>query len=306
MSAMAMTDMPALDLAPFAAAIGSDGPVTIAGHGTRGGAVSDIRIVHAPSGIAWYKPEEMTLCCGAGTSVDELVAAVGAAGQVVPFPDGGTVGGALATSAKSLYRLGLGPVRDSVLQVRFVNAEGKVAKAGGPVVKNVSGFDLCRLLVGSHGTLGFLGEVVLRTKPAGRERRWYRTEESPAAVRPRLYRPAAVLWDGVSLFVCLDGHPTDLDAEAASAGLSLADGPPALPPHRWSLSSADAAAWLARGVSGPFVAELGVGTVHASVAAPVVAPSDSVRGLHHRLKTLFDPTGRLNPGRMPFGLDGAS
>jgi hypothetical protein len=300
---MTTVDMPALDLAPFAEAIGTEGSLTIAGAGTRGGPVDGLRVVGAPSGIAWYKSEEMTLCCGAGTPVDELAAVVAAAGQVVPFPDGGTVGGALATNANSLYRLGLGPIRDSVLQIRFVNAEGKIAKAGGPVVKNVTGFDLCRLLVGSYGTLGFIGEVVLRTKPAGRERRWHRTDESPAVVRPRLYRPLAVLWDGTTTFVCLDGHPDDLDTEAARAGLMLATGPPPTPPHRWSLSSADAARWPERGVSGPFVAELGVGIVHASVPAPVVPPTEPVAALHRRLKTLFDPTARMNPGRMPFALD---
>jgi FAD/FMN-containing dehydrogenase len=297
---------PELDLEPFAAAVGGNGAVTIAGQATRGGAIEGIRAVQAPSGIAWYKPEEMTLSCGAGTSVEELTAVVGSAGQVVPFPDGGTVGGALATSANSLYRLGLGPVRDSVLQIRFVNAEGKVAKAGGPVVKNVSGFDLCRLLVGSHGTLGFIGDVVLRTKPAGRERRWYRTDQSPASVRAKLYRPSAVLWDGTTMFVCLDGHPTDLDSEAAAVGLVRTDGPPPLPPHHWSLSSADAAAWPSRGIAGPFVAELGVGAVHASSPSPIVAPSPPIAALHRRLKTLFDPTDRMNPGRMPFALDGAS
>jgi FAD/FMN-containing dehydrogenase len=292
-----------LDLAPFAAAVANEGAVTVVGHGTRGGAVADVRAVSAPGGIAWYKPEEMTLCCGAGTSVDELTAAIAAAGQVVPFPAGGTVGGVLSSGANSLFRLGLGPVRDSVLQVRFVNASGAVAKAGGAVVKNVTGFDLCRLLVGSHGTLGFIGEVVLRTKPAGRVRSWYRTEESPESVRPRLYRPLAVLWDGTSTFVCLDGHPTDVAAEAVGAGLVPCDGPPPLPPHRWSLPSADAARWPSRGVPGRFVAELGVGVVHAEVAAPVAAASDSVVAVHRRLKALFDPTGRLNPGRMPFAID---
>jgi FAD/FMN-containing dehydrogenase len=292
-----------LDLSSFAVAVGGADAVTVVGQGTRGGAVEDVRTVSAPSGIAWYKPEEMTLCCGAGTSVEELVAVVAAAGQVVPFPDGGTVGGALATGSNSVFRLGLGPVRDSVLQVRFVNASGAVAKAGGAVVKNVTGFDLCRLLVGSHGTLGFIGEVVLRTKPAGRERGWYRTDEAPASVRPRLYRPLAVLWDGVTTFVCLDGHPTDVAAEAAGAGLVACDGPPPMPPHRWSLSSADAARWPSRGIAGRFVAELGVGAVHADVAPPVDAASDSVVAVHRRLKALFDPTGRLNPGRMPFALD---
>ena len=64
-----------------------------------------------------------------------------------------------------IRRLGDGPVRDAVLQVRYVSAAGEVVKAGGPTVKNVSGFDLCRLLVGSRGTLGFIGDVILRTRP---------------------------------------------------------------------------------------------------------------------------------------------
>jgi FAD/FMN-containing dehydrogenase len=59
-------------------------------------------------------------------------------------PDGGTIGGALAVGHSGIRRLGWGPVRDTVLQVRYVSAAGEVVKAGGPTVKNVSGFDLCR------------------------------------------------------------------------------------------------------------------------------------------------------------------
>jgi NAD dependent epimerase/dehydratase family enzyme len=75
-------------------------------------------------------------------------------------PERATVGGVLAVGESGIRRLRYGPVRDTVLEVRFVNAAGKVVKAGGPVVKNVTGYDLCRLLVGSVGTLGFLAEVV--------------------------------------------------------------------------------------------------------------------------------------------------
>ena len=67
-------------------------------------------------------------------------------GQLVALPPGGTVGGALAVGRSDVTRLGRGPVRDALLQARVVSAEGHVVKAGGPTVKNVSGFDLCRLV----------------------------------------------------------------------------------------------------------------------------------------------------------------
>ena len=111
------------------------------------------------------------MSCGAGTTVAEVELALAAHGQRVAIPPGGTVGGALAVGRSSIRRLGDGPVRDAVLQVRYVSAAGEVVKAGGPTVKNVSGFDLCRLLVGSHGTLGFIGDVILRTRPRAPLRR---------------------------------------------------------------------------------------------------------------------------------------
>ena len=87
-------------------------------------------------------------------------------------------------------RLGHGPIRDAVLQVRYVSAAGEVVKAGGPTVKNVSGFDLCRLLVGSRGTLGFLGDVILRTRPRARCEQLVRAATiDPDEVMARLYRP---------------------------------------------------------------------------------------------------------------------
>ena len=101
------------------------------------------------------------------------------------LPPGGTVGGALAVGRCGIRRLGDGPVRDTLLQARYVSAAGEVVKAGGPTVKNVSGFDLCRLLVGSQGTLGFLGEVILRTRPRPAASQWFAApaRRSVAAVR---------------------------------------------------------------------------------------------------------------------------
>ena len=76
-----------------------------------------------------------------------------------------TVGGVLAAGLSGHRRLRHGPLRDRVLEVRFVTADGRLVKGGGPTVKNVTGFDLPRLLVGSLGTLGVLVQVTLRCQP---------------------------------------------------------------------------------------------------------------------------------------------
>src|SRR4051794_7411363 len=156
----------------------------------------------------------MTVRVRAGTSVADLDAALADAGQCVALPDepGATVGGVLAVGHSGLRRLGWGPVRDVVLEVRYVSADGEVVKGGGPTVKNVSGFDLPRLLVGSLGTLGVLAEVVLRTRPLPAAEAWFAAHDGadPFAIGRALHRPACVLWDGTCTWVLLDGHPDDI------------------------------------------------------------------------------------------------
>jgi FAD/FMN-containing dehydrogenase len=289
-------------LALFAEAVGASGPVTIAGLSTRGGAVSGPRAVTAPSGVRWHQADEMTVCCGAATPVDELQAALADSRQSVALPAGGTVGGALAVGVSGARRLGDGPVRDALLQAEYVSAWGEIVKAGGPTVKNVSGFDLCRLLVGSRGTLGFLGEVILRTRPLPAMSQWFTTETAdPFSVFSRLYRPTSVLWDGLRVWALLEGHPSDVREQ--STGLQECDAPPVLPSHRTAvrpsmvMSLADPAA----GLVGSFVAEVGVGTVHLAPEARlpetlVVARPDRASTLALAMKAEFDPTGRLNPG----------
>ena len=111
-----------MDLTEFAEEIGSDGAVTIAGLATRGGPVDGVRPVMAPGGIERFTPDEMTIQCGAGTPMEELVGELAAHGQTVAIPPSGTVGGALATGRSSIRRLGYGPVRDTLLQARYVSA----------------------------------------------------------------------------------------------------------------------------------------------------------------------------------------
>jgi glycolate oxidase FAD binding subunit len=258
------------------------------------------RPVRPPAGVVAVVAADMTVRVRAGTPVAALDAALVEVGQVVALPDwpGATVGGVLAVGHSGIRRLGWGPVRDTVLQVRYVSAEGRVVAAGGPTVKNVSGFDLCRLLVGSLGTLGLVGEVVLRTRPRPAAERWLAGEADPFALARRLHRPASVLWDGTTTWVLLDGHPADVEAQAAvCAGLSPVAAGPALPPHRWSLRPSDLPG-LAR-LGGGFVAQVGVGVVHRGDPQPARAPDEAVRSLHGRIKALFDPTGRLGPGRDP-------
>ena len=281
------------ELDDFASAVGASGPVTIAGLGTRGGAVPGVRVVSAPSGVDWVQPDEMTVCCGAGTLVDELVEVLRAHAQTVALPSGGTVGGALSVGQSDHRRLGYGPVRDVLLQARYVSATGEIVKAGGPTVKNVSGFDLCRLLVGARGSLGFLGEVIVRTRPLAACSQWFTAScHDPATVFPLLHRPVSVLWDGATVWVLLEGHQSDVAAQAAGAGLGECAGPPPLPSgSRRSLPPSNLAT-----LDGQFVAEVGVGIVHH--ASPWVAPSSdaSVAALAASLKAEFDPDGRLNPG----------
>jgi glycolate oxidase FAD binding subunit len=295
-------------LVSFAEEVGSDGPVTVAGGRTKwtwgGSPDPSARLVRAPVGVVSHQPAEMTVRAYAGTSLAELDDALRPHGQttVLEGPSHATVGGVLATAANGIRRLRVGPVRDALLEARYVSGEGRLVTAGGPTVKNVTGYDLCRLLVGSLGTLGMIGEVLLRTRPRPPASRWLSGRAEPEAVRRALHRPSCVLWDGTTTWVLLEGYDVDVDAQAVIArgsGVDDVDGPPDLPPHRWSVAPGDIP--TARPREGRFVAEMGVGLMHCDVPPPAPVVDQGVRALHERLAASFDPTGRCNPGRDPLG-----
>jgi len=192
------------------------------------------------------------------------------------------------------------------LQVRFVSAAGRLVTAGGAVVKNVSGFDLCRLLVGSLGTIGILAEVVLRAQPRPPVAVWLRGEGDPFEVRRRLFRPSSILWDGASISILLEGRTADVAAERAQlpAGFTEVEGPPEIPSAgRLSMRPGELRQLASR--TDDFVAEVGVGIVHVAHAVDRPSPDPSTVRLHQRVKTTFDPAGRLNPGRAVAGLVGS-
>jgi FAD/FMN-containing dehydrogenase len=296
-------------VAAFAHEVGDRGPVAVEGGRTRwdlgGSLAAGTRVVRAPSGVLERVPEEMIVRVLAGTTVAELDDALADAGQRSALPSrGGTVGGALAVGENHLDVLARGPVRASLLQVRYVAHDGRVITGGAPTVKNVSGFDIPRLVVGSLGTLGLLAEVVLRTNPRPAASVWVSSPDTdPFAAAQVVQRRATVLWDGTTTWVHLEGHGVDVDdrRRALPGRWEEVEGPPALPAHRWSLAPS-AVRSLAESPDRPeqLVASLAVGTVWASQPQPSRVPDPGALEVADRAKQLFDPTGRLNPGRDPY------
>lgn len=126
-------------------------------------------------GIVDYVPGDLTLTARAGTRLSEIAAATHAHGQWLPLDpwggDDGTLGATLATATAGPHAHATGLPRDVVLGVEFVTGTGQVVRAGGRVVKNVAGFDLTRLVVGSWGTLGVITEATVRLRALPEEAR---------------------------------------------------------------------------------------------------------------------------------------
>lgn len=283
----------------------SDRSVSIRGLSTRvvfdhelSGRDPDV-VVQAPSGVLDFQPDEMIVRCGAGTRLDDLRAVLAERGQMVNIGGAGTVGGALARGWSDVHRLGRGPLRDVLLEALVVDHRGRLVRAGGPTVKNVTGFDLLRVMVGALGTLGFFGEVTLRTRPRPLESRWYVIDAVDRSrlleLQSRLFRPTSLLWNGSRLWVHLDGHPQDLD-EAMEPLHATSSDPPSLPPYRWSMAPSGA---LARADTAGDVVEVGIGVVHRHVPAP--ARSIPAVEIHRRLDAEFNPRRSLNPHITRFG-----
>jgi glycolate oxidase FAD binding subunit len=116
-----------------------------------------------------YPARDMTVTVQAGITLAELQRLLAAENQRlpvdVPRPERATLGGALAVNASGPRRYGCGTLRDYVIGISTVNDEGQEVKAGGRVVKNVAGYDLCKLHVGALGTLGVITQVTLKLRP---------------------------------------------------------------------------------------------------------------------------------------------
>ncbi len=127
------------------------------------------------TGITFYEPEDLVLSARAGTPIAEIDDLLAARGQELAFEPmslaalygtgAGTIGGAYMTNLSGPRRIKAGALRDFVLGVTAVSGRGELFKAGGRVVKNVTGYDLARGLAGSYGTLAVATEVTLKVLP---------------------------------------------------------------------------------------------------------------------------------------------
>ncbi len=116
--------------------------------------------------IIEYEPADLTITCQAGATLGDLHVTLSKAGQMTPFGSNASescVGGLLARSRS--HNLRYGSPRDYTIGMRVITADGRITRAGGKVVKNVAGYDLCKLYIGSLGTLGVIVEATLKVVP---------------------------------------------------------------------------------------------------------------------------------------------
>lgn len=292
--------------------------------------------------IAAWEPDDLTVVVGAGVEAADLELRLAERGQSAILPTyqpGATVGGLIAAGI-SCYRRGrYGPTRDRVLEVTLVTGDGRVVKAGGRVVKNVTGYDLPRLAAGSYGALGVIAEVCLKLWPVPPGAATV-TVDDPELAASRVYRPLAVITTSHDSRIYLSGTDDEVAAQIERLGGEAIPGwqwpaplpgqvefslrvPPALVttaldriPSGWSYiaqhgvglietggpdleGAADLRGW-AESVGGALVVAAGPDQFYQRFD-PWGKPPPTV-DLQRRLVAAFDPARILNPGRLPGGI----
>ena len=194
---------------------------SLAGAGARGEKVSHVNL-RALNRVVEHAPQDMTVTVEAGITLARLQSELARQRQWLPIDppraDTLTIEAALATDASGPRRFGCGTIRDYLIGSKVVVADGRVIKSGGKVVKNVAGYDLAKLFVGSHGSLGVIVEATFKLRPLPEAERFVQTPcESLDQVRLRI---ESVLDSDVTPVV-LDLHnlPSTLDARRPTFSL---------------------------------------------------------------------------------------
>jgi glycolate oxidase FAD binding subunit len=211
----------------------ANAPFVLRGGGTRGIGVTgpgEVLETGGLAGITLYEPGALTLVVQAGTPLAEVEAVLAAEGQRLPFepPDmrgllgragESTIGGVVAANASGPRRVQAGACRDSMIGVRFVDGTGTIIRNGGRVMKNVTGYDLVKLLAGSHGTLGVLTEVAFKLLPAPEgtgtlcvavKGDAQAVEAMAAALGSPFDVTGAAFWPGRGVFLRVEGFETSV------------------------------------------------------------------------------------------------
>lgn len=197
------------------------------------------------TGIIDYHPTELVITARAGTPLSEIDAALACRGQMLAFEPPhyapcATVGGCVAAGIAGPRRASAGGVRDHVLGVRMLDAQGRVLRFGGDVIKNVAGYDVTRLMAGSLGILGLLLEVSLKVVPRPAQERTlvFSFNESQALVQMNR-------WAGLPLPISASAWTPD---DGGRLTLRLSGSAPALAAARQTLGGepmacGEASAW---------------------------------------------------------------
>jgi glycolate oxidase FAD binding subunit len=320
--------------------------VNVVGGGTRQGYGSPpppdlVLEMSGLAGIEEWDPDDLTVTVGAGTQVAELEAALAERSQTAVLPEvpgRSTVGGVISAGVSSLRRARLLGTRERMLEVRLVTGDGRVIRGGGRVVKNVSGYDLPRLVVGAFGSLGVITSVCLKLWPMPPASATVTIDDIEAS--ERVTRPLAVLERNGVTEVFLWGTPEEVSASSGRIGGVAVEG------HRWPADPEGQFQWSVRvppastsatigrlPARWDYLAVHGAGDIRAasadsqgadelrswveSAGGALVAtqvPDGGLDGLdpwgspppgleiQRRLISQFDPGRIINPGRLPGGL----
>ncbi|MGE5226937.1 MAG: FAD-binding protein [Planctomycetaceae bacterium] len=288
--------------------------------------------------VVAYDSAEMLAVVEAGMRIHDLATVLHEAGQEWPVdaPPDATVGGVIAAGADPLRRLRVGLMRDTVVEMTVVTGDGRRVTSGARTVKNVTGFDVHRLLTGSLGTLGCICQVALKVRPLPKVARTLTTREGGLKLGAELLdvvpMPAAVLAEPDRIVLRLEGWPEEVNVQTnAARAITAVDveedspfPPPLFPDAATVAEAAVVPSALPRLLEGrdAYRALLGVGTAWIPVgdqddladlrtrAADLVGIAPVIRGagglgdapvpapdIQRRIKEALDPAGILAPGR---------
>ena len=294
--------------------------------------------------VASWEPEDLTLVAEGGTPIARVEEMLAEHRQTTLLPHHSptsTIGGVLAAGLSGYHRHRYGPSRDRLLETTVVTGDGRTVRSGGRVVKNVTGYDIPRLMVGALGRLGLIGAVCLKLVPTPSAAVTV-TVDDPAAALAALYRPLAVLSTPQGHRAFLWGTRAEVESQAGRVGTEAESG------HAWPPPPSGMTAWSLRVPpsrlpeaigrlprSWDYVAQHGVGMVECAADRFDLGPATELRGwaesvggamvlaggpealyrqvdpwgappagldYQRRLSAEFDPYRILNRGRLPGGI----